>query len=287
VNFVNKDDFLVRLNDHCLIRYLETAAEVRIPDYAEKIDSDCFYSCNTICSVDFGCTSKVVSIGALAFASAECLKMITIPSSVTFIGRSCFNLSRVQVVRFAPDSKLEELGVAAFANMPSVESIVLPRGVKTIGPQCFTNCQKLQISPFSLDSTVVRIGELAFLFCVSLTSMWIPASVESVGECCFQNCDALSSLTFGSPSHLRELLDLPSQLSGFLEIPDSVEILGFYDDGEDPPRTLICGPDSRLSEFRPTLAPWVRVSRSFLQASATTLKRFRTKLEFALRTGRT
>jgi hypothetical protein len=57
--------------------------------------------------------------------------------------------------------------------------------------------------------------------------MTLPSSVESVGLLSFIYCRALSSLSFASPSHLRELLDLPPWLSGLVSIPDSVEVLSF------------------------------------------------------------
>jgi hypothetical protein len=70
-----------------------------------------------------------------------------------------------------------------------------------------------------------------------LTSMVLPSSVEASGDECFIGSDSLSSLAFSSPSRLRELLDLPLQLSGFVSIPDSVEILSLSVDLHSPPRT--------------------------------------------------
>jgi hypothetical protein len=102
-------------------------------------------------------------------------------------------------------------------------------------------------SPLPIDSAVVRIEAEAFDDCGRLKSMAMPSSTEFVGETCFSGCPSLSDFTFASSSHVRKLLDLPYVLSGFVNIPDSVEILSFHrDKRRSPRRTLIFGTESRL-----------------------------------------
>jgi hypothetical protein len=136
-----------------------------------------------------------------------------------------------------------------------LERIIIPSTVKTIGGRCFSSCKRLQNVSLPVDSELVRIEEAAFQFCCSLRSLFLASSVEFVGARCFGRCHWFSSLAFGSPSHLRELLDLPCGLSGFISIPDSVEILGLFGSLRLSVRglrsqVLIFGAESRLSEIR-------------------------------------
>jgi hypothetical protein len=193
---------------------------------------------------------------------------------------------------FAPGSRLGVIPTNAFRFCSRLQSIVLPSSVKTLEPDCFAECCALVESPLPLDSQVVRIGDRAFTGCQALSSMVLPSSVEYVGESSFTNCRSLGGLTFSSSSNLRELLCCPAQQSGFIPIPDSVEILrlprGWRDRGE---RTLSFGVDSRLSDFKveadllggtmPTLPLHVRSCHAFVRVSARSLTLFRKKMEFA------
>jgi hypothetical protein len=278
--FHMKGDFMMDLIDRLIVRYCGTATEVTIPDEIEIIGEYCFSMCESICFVRFGSVSKLSSIELRAFWVCSELKMIEIPSSVTSLGDRCFELCQLLgVASFCRGSQLDSIPARAFFACVSLESIVLPSTVKTVGISCFYACRKLAHSPFPVDSEVVRIEKLALSSCSSLNSMFLASSVEFVGEGCFAECDSLSSLAFSSPSHLRELLDLPPKLSGFVSIPDSVEILVFdFDVKSVPHRTLRFGSDSRLRQIRPptrsTHGP------SFLQVQTRCLKLFRVNLEF-------
>jgi hypothetical protein len=147
---------------------------------------------------------------------------------VTFLGDGCFSsCSALRSVSFCSGSRLSCIPEKAFTHCYGLESLVLPSTVKTLGASCFSNCWKLANSPLPADSEPVRIGKQAFESCHSLKSFSLPPSVEFVGERCFDKCISLSNLTFQSPSHLRELLDIPFHLAGFVCVPDSVEILSF------------------------------------------------------------
>jgi hypothetical protein len=171
----------------------------------------------------------------------------------------------------------------AFCVCGFLESIILPSTVKTIGTRCFAKCLHLLNSPLPVDSEVVRIGDMAFECCRSLKSFVIPSPVEFVGENCFAKCDSLSHFAFRSPSHLREFLDVPRPFSGFVCIPDSVEILDSIGYSTGPcDQVLSFGLESRLIEIKP-LSPRSDGSplrRTFVRVSARSLKHFRMKLEF-------
>jgi hypothetical protein len=283
---------------HRLVRYVGTNIEVTVPNEITEIDSHCFAGCLSIGCVYFGSTSKLSSIDASAFDTCLNLFKIEIPSSVTHLGAGCFaNCSSLQVVSFSTGSRLESIPAGAFRYCRRLESVnLLPSSVKTLENGCFEGCGRLVECPLVGDSGVVRIEESVFMNCESLRSMVLPPSVEFVGLSCFCGCNSLSRFTFVLPSRVRELLDLPPALVGFVDIPDSVEILSFgarLDNRHH--RTLTFGVDSRLREVRS--AVWSRSFScirfefvpeapggfvSFLQVRTLSLKAFRSNPEFEI-----
>jgi hypothetical protein len=278
----------VDLKHPYLLRYLGSESDVTIGAEIEKIDHSCFCFCYSICSVTFGSLLKLRSIEVLAFYDCRKLKAIDIPSSVTFLGHSCFSgCSRLRSVSFCSDSRLNCISDKAFPGC-SLQKIIIPSTVKTIGRLCFSSCKKLETVSLAVDSELVRIEKEAFQFCCALRSLFLPSSVEFVGPRCFGGCQRLSSLTFGSPSHLRELLHLPRALSGFISIPDSVEILGLFGSLSGlRTEVLIFGVESRLREIRTAIVKRDEdrfdssvVRRSLLVVSSRSLKVFCKQMEF-------
>jgi hypothetical protein len=221
------------------------------------------------------------SIGIEAFQGCKAIKTISIPSSVMFLGEFCFGFcEELEAVLFLGDSQLKTIPEKAFAWCYSLTSIIVPPSLKTLGDSCFLRCGKLGTSPLSLGSQVVRIEPWAFSFCASLKSLFIPSTVEFIGRSCFHRCHLLQSLTCEEPSHLRELLDLPPELEGFLAIPDSVEILSFGHFLLPVAPILTFGANSKLTEVRGLPFLETHPRRSYLHVSTPCLKIFRTNLEF-------
>jgi hypothetical protein len=262
----------------CLVRYFGRDSALQIADEIVRIDDGCFRHHGV--AVTFGRESRLSSIGSEAFFWAM-MERITIPSSVILPGDSCFERAEVRVVSFAAGSQLEAVLEAAFADCYLLDSMTLPPSVKTIGEDAFCRCSRLQNSPIPLDSELVRIEAAGFGGCSALPSMILPAKVEFIWAACFVECDALSSLTFGSPSHLRRLLSLPPRLAGVAAIPDSLEMLAVSPRGDVRcPLVLGFGRESRLSVVG--LADPVNAARSraFLQVSSRSLKVLRKGAEF-------
>jgi hypothetical protein len=282
-HFGQRRGFLMDLKHHCALRYLGSESKVRIPDQTEKIDENCF-ACLEVRYVEFGSILNLSSMESEAFC--ECgLMAITIPSSVTFLGRRCFyRCWSLRRVAFRSGSKLKCISDEVFRYCRSLASIILPSTVRTIGDGCFSYCWDIVTPPLQGDSEVSRIGGRAFESCSALKSLFLPGSVEFIGENCFEGCEWLSNLAFASPSLLRELRDLPSALSGFVSVPDSVEFLGSF--GSLKPgcdQVLSFGVDSRLSEIRSRSARSFP-SRSFLRLATRCLKNVRMNVEFATET---
>lgn len=90
------------------------------------------------------------------FQTSPNMESITIPASVTHIGKKSFALNEDSIpVTIPEDSKLEVIGDQAFANNSAITALDLPDTLTTIGSQAFSNC-------------------------TSLTSITIPASVTTM-----------------------------------------------------------------------------------------------------------
>jgi hypothetical protein len=216
------------------------------------------------------------------------LQLITIPSLVTSLGEECFcGCASLDSISFASDSKLRQLGPLAFLLCEALASITLPASLECIGPKCFQSCLGLVSVNFPHDSRLRRIDSCAFSKCPSLRSIVIPSSVEYVGHACFLDSDSLCHLVFSSPAHVRELLDMPRELKGLQDIPDSVQSLTVRirhvanRDQLPCDSALLFGPESQLKCVEVPYPSSVRVAGFFLQFASHMLKVFRASMEFA------
>ena len=134
---------------------IATTGDVEIPKYVA--DSD-------------GVKHKVVGIRPATFYNCKGLISITIPDSVTNIGRSAFN------------------------DCSGLTSVTIPDSVTNIGDRAFSCCTSL--TSITIPDSVKSIEERAFNACENLTSITIPDSVTSIEECAFMDCAKLASVTY-------------------------------------------------------------------------------------------
>lgn len=154
---------------------------------------------------------EVRSIGTKAF-EARNVSSVTIPSSVTNIGKEAFSSCTCLMDITIPDS-VTSIGDSAFYNCTGLTSIIIPSSVTYIGQWVFEKCicdfifaEGTTVIPVralagsdttsvTIPDSVLKIGDSAFNSCSELTSITIPNSVTSIGQWAFENCTNLTSIT--------------------------------------------------------------------------------------------
>ena len=159
----------------------------------DKLGDYVFYGCSGLTSLTL--PSSVTSIGRGAFYGCWKLTSLTIPSGVTSIGysafRGCSGLTNLTI-----PSSVTEIGDKAFYGCSGLTSLTIPSGVTSIGDEAFSGCSRL--TSLTLPSSVTSIGDKAFYSCWMLNSLTIPSSVTSIGDEAFYGCIGLTSLTIPS-----------------------------------------------------------------------------------------
>ena len=146
-----------------------------------------------------------VCISDYAFLDCRSLTSVTIPDSVTSIGRSAFSgcrgLARIHITDLKAWCNINGLsnltGVSKydlFLNDAMITELVLPYGLTSISNYAFWNCNGL--TSVTIPDSVTWIGREAFRNCSGLASVTIPDSVTSIGEYAFYGCDELTDVYF-------------------------------------------------------------------------------------------
>ena len=175
-------------------RSCKVLSSITIPASVTNIGNSAFYMCCDIfnktglTTVTFAEGSKLETIGEQAFYYCM-LSSITIPASVTSIGKSAFcYCSSLTTVTFAEGSQLETIGESAFSGCSVLSSpITIPASVTSIGKSAFSGCSLTTVT-FAEGSQLGTIRESAFSGCKVLSTITIPASVTSIEKSAFQNC---------------------------------------------------------------------------------------------------
>ena len=174
---------------------------------------------------------------AFAFEGNTSFRSVTIPASVTSIGKWAFrgtadlkefvvsaenkNYKSVDGILFSKDgSWLIQVPAGSERTV-----YIIPDGVKKIGSSAFCKCTAL--TSVRISFTVDEIREFAFFGCTELEEVTLPASVKSIGNSAFAECAKLKDLRI--PSSVTSLGD--SAFEGCtnllsVQIPSSVTSIG-------------------------------------------------------------
>ena len=143
-------------------------------------------------------------IGGSTFSNSAGVTNISIPSTVTEIGRraffSCPDLTSIDV---APDNPYYSSQEGVLYNKNKTTLVAFPSGkagtfsipssVVSINNEAFKGCSKL--TAVTIPDSVTSIGYEAFAYCSSLTSITLPTNVSTIQYGAFARCTALSRVT--------------------------------------------------------------------------------------------
>ncbi len=145
--------------------------------------------------------SSVTTIGRNAFLDSG-VTQIVMPESVTSVGDGAFDGCR-QLLRVNLPSRLTEIRPSTFKGCSRLTDVVLPQGIVSIGKAAFSGCASL--SALTLPANVSQIGEEAFKECKAMSRINLPESVTLLPKLCFRNCEALTTIQL--PSRLTSIGD--------------------------------------------------------------------------------
>ena len=139
-------------------------------------------------------TYTVTAIGDSAFYNCYELNGVRIPSTVTSIGESAFDASRIRTIEFSEGLKF--IGDFAFRQCTQLQGVNFPKSLERIGKGAFIFCTNLY--ELNITNNIREIGVSAFYGCNKITSILIPENLEFIGENAFFDCNNLSAIDLES-----------------------------------------------------------------------------------------
>lgn len=161
--------------------------------------------------------------GYILLSFCNQIQSVTIPESVTSIGKSafehCSNLDSLTINGVATSM----IGAYAFASCTSLTSLSLVGSFQTIGDCAFASCG---MTSLTIDATITSIEKYAFSSS-SLTSLSLTGNVQKIGDRAFDSCSSLKTVTL--PKSLTSIgsyaFDSCTSLDS-IEIPGTVTEIG-------------------------------------------------------------
>ena len=182
--------------------------EIEIPEGVKVIAPHSFANLTTLTRVTL--PSSLTEIGRYAFAGAIGLTEVTIPENTQIIRdhafADCTNLTQINL-----SEGLTTIYAYAFENCTGITNIHLPDSITTLGYKVFGGCSNLVSanypvnwvnSPSGNGSNSYEYGNV-FSGCPKLTEIEIPEGVKAIAPHSFASLTSLTSVTL--PSSLTEI----------------------------------------------------------------------------------
>lgn len=152
-------------------------------------------------------TSLVVKAGtdsiiAACFTGNESLEQITLPNTLTKLGRGAFEqMTKLKSIRI-PGSVKE---IEALFSGSAIENVELGEGVEILGGALFNRCKNLQA--ITLPKSIKEIGFMAFADCDNLASVNFQdlSSLNLIDDRAFYNCKSLKSVDLSKATALKTI----------------------------------------------------------------------------------
>lgn len=172
-----------------------TLESVKLPSTIKKIGLGAFSGAMI---KEVNVPSGVTEICDEAFSGCHELAKVTLPDTVTVLGKSVFErCDKLTEVRLS--QKLKSIPNCAFQECRGLQKISIPNSVTSIGQNAFYNCLKLE--NVTLSNKLKAIGDSAFSCCTKLSSLTLPDTVEDVGAIVFSNT---AIKTINCPKNLKK-----------------------------------------------------------------------------------
>ena len=193
---------------------------VAFPASMRSTGRSCFEECNYIASITLNEGLETIGDYLLWMRSGENsnakLTTVTIPSTVTSIGRGAFyDCTALAEITFSGGDvvlTLDHINYAVFGNcpatkvnldrniegstradFPTVQTLVVGGNVTKLHENMFKDCK--QLTSVTLGSNLTEVGKACFYGCSALTGIDIPASITTLSESMFEECTRLASVT--------------------------------------------------------------------------------------------
>ena len=136
-------------------------------------------------------SSGLVEIGDYAFKDMTSLVALTIPGTVTKIGKGAFIGTALTSVKL---DKINVIPDELFMNVTTLTEVTLSSKATEIGARAFMNTSLS--GKFAVPTTVTTIGDEAFKNCVLIEEL--STSAAKIGASAFEGCSALKAVAFGA-----------------------------------------------------------------------------------------
>lgn len=146
----------------------------------------------------------ITEIADGCFPRLYALKSLTLPNSLTVLGKSAFwQCEELKEIHFG--NGLKTLGESAFNSCFSLESVVIPHGVTSAGMSVFADCGLL--AEISIPTSLKQIPP-GFLRFTAISKIFISKEVTTVGQAAFNRCNKLTDVYYDGTQAQWEAIDI-------------------------------------------------------------------------------
>ncbi len=153
-----------------------------------------FYNCANLSIVNFG--DSVTAIPQYLFDGCSAIHSISIPESVTYIGKAAFlDCSGLTIVNYYATNctYAGESGGVAFNTCSNLSSVNFGDSVKIIPPNLFGDC--IGLLSVYIPNDVEQIGNNAFKGCDHITNIILGEGLTMIGDSAFRGCTQIVRMT--------------------------------------------------------------------------------------------